>query len=253
VARVVTPALQALLGGIIDYAGSFPPASLSYEEAYRNFQAYKRGTHRSLLSRFVISSRDLDQMPSGSDGPFSVLANDDHPRADTIESKSLVHTSKPLYWECALNELEAAKRAGVFAKIRTGGIEPAAIPSVDEVAEFILCCTGLHLAFKATAGLHHPIRAAHPLTYEERAPRAIMHGFINLFLAAAFAWTGQQDILPVLSETDPCAFRFDEQAHWRGWSLTTGQVNDARQNFAHSFGSCSFTEPIDSLQELGWL
>jgi hypothetical protein len=253
VARVVAPALRALLGGIIDYAGSFPPASLSCREAYRNFQSYRQGSEAWALSRFVISSADLDLLPSASEGPFSVLANADHPRANAIESKSLLRTSKPLYCECTIQELLAVKEAGAFAKIRTGGIVPEAIPSVDQLADFILRCAELRLPFKATAGLHHPIRASHPLTYEAGAPSAIMHGFINLFLAAAFAWVGPQDIHPLFSETDPGAFRFDELAHWRDWSLTAGQVTECRRDFAHSFGSCSFTDPLESLQQLGWL
>ncbi len=252
-ARVVAPAFRALLGGIIDYAGSFPPASLSWEEAYRNFQEYKQGPHSWMLSRFVVSSRDLEFLPSDRQGPFSVLADTDHSLAETIESKSRVHTSKPLYCECATQDLAATKKAGAFAKIRTGGVVPQAIPSVDQLADFVLRCAELRLPFKATAGLHHPIRASYPLTYEADAPSAVMHGFINLFLAAAFAWAGRQEIQLLLGETDPCAFHFDEQAHWRDWSLSTDQVIEARRDFAHSFGSCSFTEPVETLRELGWL
>ncbi len=252
-ARVVAPALRALLGGIIDYAGSFPPASLSYPQAYRNFHSYRQGPDAWMLSRFVISSRDLDLLPPESGGPFSVLANTDHPRADAIESKSLFRTSKPHYCECSVEQLALVKEAGAFAKIRTGGVVPESIPSVDQLADFILRCAESRLPFKATAGLHHPIRASHPLTYEAGAPTAMMHGFINLFLAAAFAWAEPQDIHPLLSETDPAAFRFDQRAHWRDCSLTADQVTEARHNFAHSFGSCSFTEPLESLQQLGWL
>ncbi len=182
-----------------------------------------------------------------------MLAKTGHPRADAIESKSLFRTSKPLYCECSVQELAQVKEAGAFAKIRAGGVVPESIPTVDQLADFILRCAELDLPFKATAGLHHPIRASHPLTYEDGAPTAIMHGFLNLFLAAAFAWAGQQDIHPLLSETDPGAFRFDDRAHWRDWSLTTDEVTDARHHFAHSFGSCSFTEPLESLQQLGWL
>ena len=40
--------------------------------------------------------------------------------------------------------------------------------------------------FKATAGLHHPLRGSYPLTYAPVSARAPMYGFLNLFLAAAF-------------------------------------------------------------------
>ena len=63
--------------------------------------------------------------------------------------------------------------------------------------------------FKATAGLHHPVRAPQALTYEADSPRALMHGFLNVLLAGTFAWHGERDIEPILAETEPQAFRFD--------------------------------------------
>jgi hypothetical protein len=80
-----------------------------------------------------------------------------------------------------------------------------------------------------------------------------MHGFLNVFLAAAFAWHGDRDLEPVLAETDPGAFRFDDRARWRDRSLAAEQVRDARLEFAHSFGSCSFDEPVRDLEALGLL
>ena len=80
-----------------------------------------------------------------------------------------------------------------------------------------------------------------------------MHGFLNVFLAAAFAWHGERDIEPVLAETDPAAFRFDDRAHWRDRSLDAEQVREARAHFAHAFGSCSFEEPVRDLEALGLL
>ena len=81
----------------------------------------------------------------------------------------------------------------------------------------------------------------------------MMHGFLNVFLAAAFAWSGQRDIEPILNETDPRAFSFEPVARWGNKLLTVEQIRDARTNFAHSFGSCSFEEPVQDLKELGLL
>src|SRR5205807_3957517 len=125
------------------------------------------------------------------------------------------------------------KRAGSFAKVRTGGLTPEAIPSIEHVAAFIRACAERRLPFKATAGLHHPIRAEHPLTYDPDAPRTVMHGFLNVFLAAAFAWHGEREIEPILAETDPAAFRFDDRARWRDHSLDAAQVREARAKLAH--------------------
>jgi hypothetical protein len=57
----------------------------------------------------------------------------------------------------------------------------------------------------------------------------------------------------VLAETDPAAFRFGDRAHWRDRSLDAGQIRETRLNFAHSFGSCSFDEPVHDLEALGLL
>ena len=80
-----------------------------------------------------------------------------------------------------------------------------------------------------------------------------MHGFLNVFMAAAFAWHGERDLFPILAETDATAFRFDDHAHWRDRTLTTAEVREARTHFAHAFGSCSFDEPVRDLEALGLL
>jgi len=83
-----------------------------------------------------------------------------------------------------------------------------------------------------------------------------MHGFINVFLAAAQLWHGGSEsaALSTLEEISPAAFAFDDDAVvWHGHRLTTNQLREARTQFAISFGSCYFEEPILDLQHLGWL
>ncbi len=244
------PALRALLAHIIDYAGAFPPASLTCAEAFQNYRSYRRSSDGWLLGRFIITVRDLDTLAQEQTAPFAVLTNEDHPRAESIESKVFVQTAKPFYWECTADALGPA---GAFAKFRTGGVTPDCIPDIDQLAAFLVRCAKLRLPFKVTAGLHHPLRSIQPLTYEPGAPKAILHGFINVFLAASFAWFGETNIEGLLAETDAAAFRFNERAHWRDWSLSLDQIRSVRYDFAHSFGSCSFVEPIEDLQKLGWL
>ena len=45
--------MRALVTGIVDYAGLFPPATLGMAEAMKNYAAYMAGEHASLLGRFV--------------------------------------------------------------------------------------------------------------------------------------------------------------------------------------------------------
>jgi hypothetical protein len=211
-----------------------------------------------MLRRFVIARAQLATVPPSVDVPFTVLSDTDEPRASAVETKGVVSTTKPTYCEVPLEQLDEVRKAGSSLKVRTGGVTPEAIPSVESVASSITACADRGLAFKATAGLHHPLRSVHPLTYEADSATAMMHGFINVFLGASFVWRDAQDnqnkrredgrLRSILAETDPAAFRFDERAHWRDHSLSAEEITEARRAFAHSFGSCSFEEPILDLQ-----
>ena len=147
-------------------------------------------------------------------------------------------------------------RVGAGAKIRTGGVVPEAIPSCADVARFLLACAEARVRFKATAGLHHALRSAHALTYEANGPTGMMHGFLNVFLAAALAHAGggAADTVALVGETARDAIRFDDAgATWRSHHLRTEQLRDVRAHFAIAFGSCSFREPIEDLVALGLL
>jgi hypothetical protein len=252
-AKIPSPAIHALVERLIDYAGTFPPAALPCGAAAANYAKYRAGEHAWMLRWLVVSAADLERVSLEFDGALSVLSDSDNPRAAAIEAKRVLQAAHPVYCEVPVAGLDDVQRGGCFAKVRTGGVKPEAIPSVADVADFIRVCVARRLAFKATAGLHHPVRAEYPLTYEPDAPRALMHGFLNVFLAAAFAWHGTHDIEPILAEMDPTAFRFDDRAHWRDRSLDAAQIRDARTNFAHAFGSCSFDEPVRDLEALGLL
>jgi hypothetical protein len=150
--------------------------------------------------------------------------------------------------------IAALAGTGSAAKIRTGSVVPEDIPPITRVARFICACARADVPFKATAGLHHPIRAEHALTYEEGALRAEMHGFLNVFLGACWAFTegcSPGAMEAVLDERSAGAFVFSETGvKWRQNHITTAQIAAAREHFALSFGSCSFTEPMDDLQAL---
>lgn len=56
------PALHALMSGVIDYAGLFPPARLPLEPAIRNYAAYRAGADAFMLGRFVIPAARLPEL-----------------------------------------------------------------------------------------------------------------------------------------------------------------------------------------------
>ena len=166
----------------------------------------------------------------------------------------------PVYFELPIRndlpELVATvARTGGRAKVRTGGVTPQAFPSTASLAQFIRACTRAGVAFKATAGLHHALRAEYRLTYDEDSGTGMMFGFLNLFLATALARSGAEeaDIHGVLEESSPQAFRLEDTAiNWRNHRLDHAALQRSRESIV-SFGSCSFTEPMAELRTLHWV
>ncbi len=58
----MTRGLRAFLFHLIDYAGMFPPASLSLDEAIRNHAAYLKNDDAWMLGRFVCFASQLAQL-----------------------------------------------------------------------------------------------------------------------------------------------------------------------------------------------
>ena len=121
---------------------------------------------------------------------------------------------------------------GARAKVRCGP-EP---PPAEELAAFIRRCRTESIPFKATAGLHHALQADG------------QHGFLNLLAAAVFA-----DEEEALAEDDPEAFRLGTAFRWRDREADAAEVAKVRHSLFVSIGSCSFTEPVEELEALGFL
>jgi len=97
------------------------------------------------------------------------------------------------------------------------------------------------------------LRSMHRFTYSPESPSGLMHGFLNVFLAAAFLRAGMETGLAVqlLAEQSSRAFHIDlDGVGWREHRLSRDEIAAARRKFAISFGSCSFTEPIEDLRSL---
>lgn len=297
-----SPAVRALLSGIVDYAGLFPPSSLTMREAVRNFASYIASPDAWALGRFVLPVARLGELETEAASllpreagatPWRLSAltaagagaelerirefnevygsSRDSGAAviDAIELKAssvaeieqalgLVPRSIEAFVEIPLSAdidalIAAIGKGGGRAKVRTGGTTADAFPRTRDLARFLEACVREGVPFKATAGLHHPLRAEYRLTYEPDAPRGAMYGFLNVFLGAALHATGMPaaELPDLLEERSPDALRIDEVGiSWRRWCLTTDQAAAARASLALSFGSCSFREPIDDLKEL---
>jgi len=143
------------------------------------------------------------------------------------------------------------------AKIRTGGVTPEVFPSSREIIRFVRTCMAANVPFKATAGLHHPLRCFKPLTYASDAPQGTMHGFLNMLLMTGFARESFRSgvLEEIMEEEFEEVFTFDEKGvTWRDdFFLTNSHLERLRRKGMNSFGSCSFDEPVADLQTLGLL
>ncbi len=63
-------AFRHFMAGLIDYAGLFPPAALTFDDAVRNHRRYLGEAHGWLLGRFVLPLARLGEMPG--DTAFSL-------------------------------------------------------------------------------------------------------------------------------------------------------------------------------------
>jgi hypothetical protein len=141
-------------------------------------------------------------------------------------------------------------KCGAFAKIRTGGTSVESFPTAEDLTLFLIAAVKHRVPFKATAGLHHPVRGEYPLTYKPDAERGWMYGFVNLLLATTEVMRGGDPELAqmILEEHDKSTIRRDGDAlRWRAEKYPSHDLIAAHQQFFTGFGSCSFREPVDEL------
>jgi hypothetical protein len=240
-----------VLERLIDHAALFPPASMSLPDALAEDRRARESPHAGLLNRFVVPAARLPELPveraplsvvlagaedaqlvAGVEGVEAVELVLDGPRPRPADLVATYRALQPLgvetYFELVLDEswrdsvpaaIGAVAAVGGRVKLRCGG---ASIPSVEQVALVIACCREAGVPFKATAGLHHPVR------------RGEEHGFLNLLAATTAA---PDRLQAVLTETDAAALA----------------LSDDGRAFFTSFGSCSWEEPVEGLRELGLL
>ena len=288
-------AIRSLMAGMIDYAGLFPPAALDMKAVVGNYSEYASGQENSALGRLIVPVGRLSEFTDvfnevccdererawllsviGSDDPVenatlidsftqgAVLIDAIELKASDPGSAKRLLTGLPdgliAYIEFppdkASEMLPVLAQFGALAKIRMGGLTHDAIPDPVTVARFLIACADSQIPFKATAGLHHAVRGEYELDDDSDSPPLTMHGFMNVFLAAALAWLGKEEesIVATLEQESAMVFRVSEDSvRWQGSAVTTSQVGMMRRDFGISFGSCSFLEPIEELKALGWL
>ncbi|HEX4068205.1 MAG TPA: hypothetical protein VHZ09_19455 [Acidobacteriaceae bacterium] len=281
-----------LLSRIVDYAGLFPPASLGMDAAVRTYQEALAGDYSALLGGFVVPASRLEEfavafervccgereqpwtlnVTCAGEKPDDVRAIEEFQQGAVFIGSLETKAANPQAAQEVLERLPAARaryvefapeRAaeilpvlgeyGARAKLRLGGETSESVPSVETVARFLLACARERVAWKATAGLHHAVRGVREIV--PGGPRVKMHGFVNVFLAGGLAFVGADEatLVKTLAEEDPMAFRVDDDVlEWQDQMLISDQIERVRREFAISFGSCSFAEPVEDLRAMGW-
>ena len=148
----------------------------------------------------------------------------------------------PLTWGLlgALDVVAQVRADGhrIAPKFRTGGLAAELFPTPMELAAVICACRDRSLPFKLTAGLHRAVRHNDPETAFTH------HGFLNVLAATMVAAAGAEvvEVAERLATTDP-DFLIESVRPRHG----------AERPLWIGFGSCSITEPLGDLRQLGLL
>jgi len=270
--------------GLVDDAAIFPPGNAPLDEATAAHAARRSQWYAGLVGSFVLRDTDLP-LVRGTDADLSVVVTGgagqlagplalasrlglsvvgveialrdlddpagnarrvvaavDAARADgVLDEQTPVHVELPpadpsASWLAAADEVSAAE---LRLKFRTGGTEATAFPPALTVTRWIDAALDRETPFKCTAGLHQALRHRDPATGFEH------HGFVNLMLATHQLFEGGSvdDAVEVVELTSaPDVVRLVRDADLAG----------VRRWFT-SFGSCSVTEPLESLITTGLL
>lgn len=248
--RFVVPV--ARLGEWETSVDMLPPAAIA---------AWSGARLSALLSgEFALEAHQISEFNARA--PFGVSIDVAEGRASMPDTVLAMSAAMPddvmLYCELPHRDdpaelLQAVKSAHVRAKIRTGGTTPDAFPPPSEIVRFLRRCTEIGVTAKATAGLHHPLRGDYRLTYAPDAAHGMMYGYLNVFLAAAAIRAGVSDVVAttILQLTDATAITVTaDDLSVAGFELPASMLAEMRADGVVAFGSCSFREPVDELQQL---
>ncbi|MGW4402237.1 hypothetical protein ACWEHA_43630 [Amycolatopsis nivea] len=267
---------DALTRGLLDDAAVFPPGLAPLPDAVAAHDRHTASAYAAMVGPLVVAASGLAELaevvtgretplpltvtlPAGPDGIADVLKAVDGlpvsvesleiavPQGMSVaEFLSAVDGCPvPVAVEIPRDErrvplLQALSGTPHKAKFRTGGTSAEYYPDEAELAAAIRATAEAGVPFKATAGLHHAIRNTDPNTGFEQ------HGFLNLLLAAEAVDRGADDeeVVALLAERDGTAVAGRIRA------LAPERLAAARAKFT-SFGTCSITDPLTELTDLG--
>ncbi len=262
-----TDRMTVLFDRFFDDAAIFPPGNAAMDDAIRAHLAALESPLARHVGPFVCSAfrltalgdalatADVDAVdlalvtPAGS-AAAAVSAAHDAPRLRlrAVEVSGTVPGDPlPSVPEGTLLLVERATSPpfdlppDVALKLRTGGETPDAFPDDKQLAAALADILDQGLRFKLTAGLHHAVRHTDPATGFEH------QGFLNVVLAVHAALSeSADDLAGVLGERDASAV-----------AGAVADLDEAERGLVRSrflsFGTCSISEPVDDLRDLGLL
>ncbi|NKZ09147.1 hypothetical protein [Actinomadura latina] len=268
--------IPAFALGLCDDAAVFPPGLAPLAGAVPAHRAHRAAPYAGLVGPLVVPATALDELyPLLAGEPLDVSVT--APGGPCQAAKALLtaadlpitvrglevavpagmqpdeffrllgRATVPVYVEIPRDDRRPAMIAEVAArrhraKFRTGGVKAHLYPDPDELATGIKAVVDARVPFKATAGLHHPVRNTDPETGFHQ------HGFLNLLLATDAALRGRPvpELAAILADRDAPSITS------RVSSLGEARTIAARGRFV-SFGTCSITDPLNELADLGLL
>jgi hypothetical protein len=275
------PAHPALSIALVSDAALFPPAALPMADALSAHARHRSGPHADVVGPFLVGVPAVTDLvaalDAGSPAPpavglvarpgtaiediaaaFATLRGEARTRLVSIDMawqtgwRSIDPGDLPIHLEVGRGDPDAALAdiasasdfADVRAKFRTGATADWAWPDAAELAAFVLAAGRHYVPFVLTGGLHHAVRADHPLDGGSEP----QHGLLNVLVAvhASAGAADEQTVRDLLEvrEAQPLAEIV------RGWSAS--DVAAVRAAFA-GYGCCDVTDPIGELAELGLL
>jgi hypothetical protein len=225
----ISSSLGALLSGVIDYAGLFPPASLTLDESIRNYARYRTSPDSWMLGRFICPSAKLAELTPFVKELFS--------RSDRLPIVLLGRGGQDVRQGlkedlAALDEFDRQVGERVSVDVfetritRPGPVEinrpfktflevtldrrwretiRATLDALPEGAGFKLRTGGVEAsAFPPVPQVAFAIAECrdrdiplkftaglhHPIRHSNKSVNAKMHGFVNVFVAGVLARTG---------------------------------------------------------------
>ncbi|MFD0900654.1 hypothetical protein [Actinomadura sediminis] len=273
--------VPAFAAGLCDDAAVFPPGRAPLAAAVPAHRRHRTAPYAALVGPLVLPATALDDLapllagdaggaldvaltaPAGpAQAAGALAAAADLPvelhgleiavpagwtASELVRAVDGLRTDVPVHVEVPRDErrpaiVAALAASGHRAKFRTGGVTADLYPDPDELAAAVAAAVAAGVPFKATAGLHHPVRNTDPGTGFDQ------HGFLNLLLATDAALDGRPaaDLAALLADRDAASVAA------RVAALPPGRTAAARAAFV-SFGTCSITDPLTELADLGLL